>query len=237
MNKALYMKDSYIKEFEAEVIGVKEKYVILSQTAFYPQGGGQESDTGKLITEDGTQYSVVFVGKSEGNISHEVDKEGLKIGDVVKGVLDWEKRYAMMRAHTASHVISAVFHNELGAKITGNQLSREKIRIDFNLEDFDRDLIDRSIAQANTYLARDLPVLISELSSEEARKDPSLIKLAGALPPNVPVLRIVAIGDVDKQADGGTHVHSTKEVGKLKLLKAENKGKNNRRIYLSLNME
>ncbi len=237
MKGALYMNDAYIKEFTAEVTSVKDTYVTLSQTAFYPQGGGQPNDTGVLRTENGEAYKVLFVGKFDGAISHEVDKKGLLVGDRVTGILDWERRYALMRAHTASHVISSVFHDELGAKITGNQLSTEKIRIDFDLEQFDRDLIDKAIAKANEHLARNLPVTISELSSDEAKKNPSLVKLAGALPPNVPFLRIVSIGDVDKQADGGTHVHTTKEVGKLKLLKAENKGKSNRRIYLALEME
>jgi misacylated tRNA(Ala) deacylase len=235
MKEALYMTDSYIKTFEAEVESISNgKYVVLSQTAFYPQGGGQLNDEGILETADGTQYRVLFVGKFDGKISHEVDKAGLKAGDKVTGKLDWERRYTLMRMHTASHVISSVFHDELGAKITGNQLSLDKLRIDFNLENFDRDLIDQAITKANVYLAQDLPVTLSKLLAEEARKDPALIKLAGALPPNIPVFRIVSIGDVDKQADGGTHVHSTKEVGQLKLLKAENKGKNNRRIYLAL---
>lgn len=234
MKQALYMKDSYLQTFEAEVMSVKDKYIVLSQTAFYPQGGGQETDKGSLTTEDGTRYNVVYAGKFDGNISHEVDKEGLKVGDKVLGEIDWQRRYQFMKSHTASHVISAVFHNMLGAKITGNQLSLEKIRIDFNIENFDRELINQAITKANNHLNEDLPVSISEIAAEEARKDPSLIKLAGALPPNVPILRLVQIGDVDKQADGGTHVKSTKEVGQLKLLKAENKGKSNRRIYLIL---
>ena len=137
----LYMNDSYKKEFEATVTAVTDdKFIVLSETAFYPQGGGQPCDTGKFIFND-KEYAVLFVGKFNGQISHEVDKPGLQVGDKIRGVLDWKKRYNHMRAHTASHVISAVFHEDFGAKITGNQLSEEKIRIDFNLENFDRELL------------------------------------------------------------------------------------------------
>jgi len=236
------MDDAYCKEFEAEVISVKDdKYVVLSTTAFYPNSGGQPHDTGTLITSDGTEYPVVYVGKFNGVISHEVSKPGLRPGDTVKGIINWERRYKLMRSHTASHVISAVFHNETGAKITGNQLSEEKIRIDFNLENFDRELLQSLIEKANRILAQNLPVSISYLPREEALKDPSLVKLAGAMPPEVEELRIVTIGNpdnpVDRQADGGTHVASTGEVGVLELLKAENKGKHNRRVYVKLQDE
>ncbi len=232
--RTLYMDDSYIKSFEAEVVSVKDgKFVVLSATAFYPNGGGQPFDTGKII-RDGVEFPVVFVGKFDGSISHEVSREGLKVGDKITGVIDWDRRYKLMRSHTASHVMSAVMHDDYGAKITGNQLSEDKIRIDFSLEDFDRDKIELALVKVNDILSRDLPVSISYLPRDEALKDPSMVKLAGAMPPNVEELRIVSIGDVDRQADGGTHVKSTSEVGSLELIKADNKGKNNRRVYVRL---
>ncbi len=228
------MDDSYIKEFEAEVISVTDdKYVVLDKTAFYPNGGGQPYDTGKILKDD-EEFEVVYVGKFNNKISHEVDKPGLKPGDKIKGIINWERRYKLMRSHTAAHIISAVMHDMFNAKITGNQLSTEKIRIDFSLEDFDREKIMMAINKANEIIKSDLPVSISYMAREEALKDPSMVKLANAMPPAVSTLRIISIGDFDKQADGGTHVHSTKEVGMIELIKAENKGKNNRRVYLRL---
>lgn len=228
------MDDSYLKEFEATVVSVHDdNLIVLDNTAFYPQGGGQPSDTGRLIRGD-EAFPVVSVGKFSGSIRHEVSKPGLKEGDAVRGVIDWPRRYKLMRAHTASHIISSVFHEDFGCKITGNQLSKEKIRIDFDLEDFDRELLQSSIDKANSILAKDLPVTISYMERGEALNTPSMVKLAGALPPAVKELRIVSIGDADVQADGGTHVKNTSEVGAIALVKAENKGKSNRRVYVRL---
>ncbi|RMF05614.1 alanyl-tRNA editing protein [Candidatus Woesearchaeota archaeon] len=235
MEDALYMKDSYLKEFEAEVVSVsQDKYVVLDRTAFYPNGGGQPYDTGRLIRDDGEEFKVVYVGKFDGRISHEVDRPGLKEGDKVKGVIDWERRYELMRYHTAAHILSGVFHKECGAKITGNQLDIGKGRIDFNLEEFDRERIMEYFEKANRIVEEDRPVLVSFMSRDDALKDPDLFKLAGVLPPAVKELRIVEIKDFDRQADGGTHVRSTKEVGKIVFVKAENKGKKNRRVYFKL---
>ena len=236
---AAYMDDSYRKELKTVVKSVTHgKFVVLEDTIFYPQGGGQPFDTGKLVAKDGHTYNVVFTGKFDGAISHEVNRPGLEVGQEVTCVLDWHRRYKLMRAHTASHVISGVFHTDFGAKITGNQLSEDKIRIDFDVEDFDRDILQSSIDKVNALLEQDASVSISYLPREEALEDPSLIKLAGALPPKVDELRIVTIGNparpIDRQADGGTHVRRTKEVGKLELLKAENKGRSNRRVYVGL---
>lgn len=234
MANALYMDDSYLKEFESTVISVKEgKFVVLDNTAFYPNGGGQPYDTGKLV-KDGEEFPVVFVGKFDGQISHEVGKEGLKEGDKVKGVIDWDRRYALMRYHTAAHILSGVFHKEAGALITGNQLDVGKGRIDFALENFDRDQMAKYFEDSNKIVAEDHPLKVYYMEREEALKLPEMVKLAGALPPAVKDLRIVDIEGFDRQADGGTHVKSTKEVGKIIFTKAENKGKSNRRVYFAL---
>src|SRR3989338_5756438 len=145
MQNALYMTDSYLKEFEATVESVKDdKFVVLSQTAFYPKGGGQEHDTGALLC-NGEEYPVVFAGKFDGKISHEVSKPGLKIGDKVTGKIDWDRRYRHMRMHTAAHIIDAILYNESGALCTGNQLGMEKSRIDFSLDVLDRDKIQQYV--------------------------------------------------------------------------------------------
>ncbi|MFC1800846.1 alanyl-tRNA editing protein AlaXM [Nanoarchaeota archaeon] len=232
--KALYMEDSYLKEFASKVKSVKDgKFVILDDTAFYPNGGGQLFDTGVLV-RNGEEFKVVFVGKFDGSISHEVDHEGLAEGDEVVGRIDWERRYKLMRSHSASHVLSAVLYKEAGALITGNQIGLDKTRIDFNLENFDREKLIEYIAKANEIIKKNLPINVKFMPRVEAEKDPSLQKLAKGLPPGIEEIRIIEIEDYDRQADGGTHVKSTEEIGELEFLKAENKGAQRRRVYFKL---
>ncbi len=234
MENALYMNDSYLKEFEAVVKSVKDdKYIVLSQSAFYPQGGGQPFDTGAMLT-DGQDYPVVFVGKFEGKISHEVGKSGLMTGDHVKCSIDWDRRYRLMRMHTAAHIIDAVLYNDAKALCTGNQLGSDKSRIDFSLDVLDRDKIQQYIDMANEWVKKAIDVKIYFLPREEALKIPGVVKLAAVMPPEVKELRIVEIPGIDIQADGGTQVKNTSEIGKISLVSVENKGKNNRRMYYSL---
>jgi misacylated tRNA(Ala) deacylase len=234
MSKALYLEDSYLKECSATVVSVKDgKYIVLNQTVFYPKGGGQPWDTGKIVKE-GEIYNVVYVGKFSGDISHEVDGTGLKEGDAVNCVLNWERRYKLMRSHTAAHLFASLLCTGTGALVTGNQLEEDKVRFDFSLEKFDRDILEEYISKANELLRKDAPVRWYELPREEALKIPGVIKMAEAFPPDIPRLRIVEIVGVDKQADGGTHVKNLREVGQIRLLKSENKGKYNRRVYFTL---
>jgi misacylated tRNA(Ala) deacylase len=234
MTKALYLEDSHLKECDSVVVSIKDgKYVVLDQTIFYPKGGGQPCDTGK-INKANEVYTVVYVGKFSGEISHEVDHTGLKEGDRVHCLLDWERRYRLMRSHTAAHVFASLLCTGAGVLVTGNQLEEDKIRFDFSLEKFDRGTLEEYIEKANELFKKDIPVKWYELPRDEALKIPGLIKMAEAFPPNIPSLRVVEIVGVDKQADGGTHVRNLKEVGQIKLLKTENKGKSNRRIYFTL---
>jgi misacylated tRNA(Ala) deacylase len=234
MTRALYLENSYLKECEAVVISVKEdKYVVLDQTVFYPKGGGQPGDTGKIVS--GNQvYNVVFVGKFSGEISHEVDRPGLKAGDKVRCVLDWDRRYRLMRSHTAAHLFASLLCNGTGALVTGNQLETDKIRFDFSLEHFNPETLEKYVAKTNELLKKDTPIKSYELPREEALKIPGVVKMAEAFPPDIPRLRIVELVNLDKQADGGTHVKNLNEVGQIRPLKTENKGKNNRRIYFTL---
>ncbi len=235
MKEALYLEDSYKKEFTATVTDVRDgRFVFLDQTLFYPNGGGQPNDTGKFIDQGNKEYNVMFVVKSEGRISHEVDSIGLRPGDKIKGIINWERRYKHMRAHTSAHIVSGIINKRTGALITGNQLAEDKIRIDFNLDDFDPELLRRFIDEANELIKKDLKITTRIIAREEAEKDGSLFKLAKSLPESIREIRIVSIGDFDSQADAGTHVNSTKEIGTLEFLKAENKGKNNRRLYYCL---
>jgi misacylated tRNA(Ala) deacylase len=234
MTKALFLIDSYLKEAEATVTSVKDgKYVTLGQTIFYAKGGGQPHDTGQII-KGNEGYNVVYVGKFSGDISHEVDHTGLRAGDTVHCVLNWERRYKLMRSHTAAHVLAALLNKGTSALITGNQLEEDHVRFDFSLEKFDRNILEAYLAKANELFGTDVPVKWYELSREEALKIPRIVKMAEAFPPDLPTLRIVEIVGVDKQADGGTHVKNLNEIGKVELIKTENKGKNNRRIYFKL---
>jgi len=232
--KALYLEDSYLKECDATVVSIKDgRYVVLDQTVFYPTGGGQPCDIGKIMKGDEV-YNVVYVGKFSGEISHEVDLVGLEDGDKVHCVLDWTRRYKLMRSHTAAHVFASLLCRGTGALVTGNQLEEEKVRFDFSLEKFDREILKEYMDKANDFFKKDIPVKWYELSREEALKIPGVVKMAEAFPPDIPYLRIVEVVGVDKQADGGTHVKNLREVGQIILLKAQNKGKNNRRVYFKL---
>ena len=234
MKDALYMTDSYLKEFEAVVESVRDdKFVILNETAFYPQGGGQPFDTGVMKNND-DDYPVIFVGKFEGRISHEVSKPGLKVGDLVSCKIDWGRRYRLMRMHTSAHIIDAILYQESGALCTGNQLGLDKSRIDFSLDTLDREKIQQYVDIANEWVQKAVDVKIYSLPREDALKIPGIVKLASAMPPEVRELRIVEIPGIDLQADGGTQVKNTSEIGKISLVSVENKGKNNRRMYFTL---
>ncbi len=234
MEQALYMNDSYLREFEATVESVKDdKYVVLDKTAFYPQGGGQPLDIG-ILTKGNEEYPVVFVGKFSGQISHEVARPGLKAGDKVTGKINWERRHKFMRMHTAAHILISIFNRESNVLITGNQIDLDKTRIDFNMAEFDREKIMHYIDQANDIVDQNPEVKMYYLEREEAMKIPGVVKLAVALPPSVSILRIVEIPGIDIQADGGTHVKSLREIGRIELVKAENKGKDNRRVYYTV---
>ena len=232
MSKALYLDDMSLKEFEAEVVSVKDgKYVVLDQTAFYPKSGGITNDEGTL-TRGSDVFNVVYVGKFGGEISHEVDPEGLQVGDKVTARLNWDRRYKLMRYHTAAHVLSGAFYKNLGAKITGNDIATlDQGRIDFNLEHFDRSLIEEQVDKGNEIIQENHPVEVYYLARSEVEKDPDLVKLAMGIPKGIKNLRIVDIKNFDRQPDGGCHVQSLKEIGKINIKKLVNKGKNNRRLY------
>ena len=242
--KALYLNDSYMKEFEAAVASVggdgdkAGRFIVLDRTAFYPNSGGQPWDEGTIARiQDREAFRVVFAGKFGGSISHEVDRRGLKPGDKVKCRIDWDRRYKLMRSHTAAHIISEIINRETGALITGNQLDVEKSRIDFSVPEFDREKLKSYEEKANEIVSQGMEVMFEFKSREEVMKDPGMTKLAKgieSLPTDVKTLRIVRIGSFDVQADGGTHVKSTNEVGRIEFIDFVNKGKNNRRVYFRL---
>lgn len=232
MTELLFMNDSYMKECEATVTEITEKGIILNKTIFYPQGGGQPSDIGKIIFNN-KEYDISKVKKENGKIVHYCEHD-LSPNDNIRLVIDWDRRYKLMRMHTAAHVISTLFFKKTGALITGNQLDIDKSRIDFNIENFDKEKMMTIVEEANQAMKQGHEVTVSYMLREEALKDPELVKLASVLPPAVKELRIVKIGNLDRQADGGTHVKNTTEVGDIKVISMDNKGKANRRLYYTL---
>lgn len=237
--EALYLNDAYLKEWTAKVVSVNDggnghSFVVLDKTAFYPKGGGQPHDEGVLI-KDSKEYKVIFTVKLSGEISNEIDNNGnepLKLGDIVECRLNWERRYKLMRMHTACHVFAGVLHKETGAMITGNQLDTEQSRIDFSVEQYNPEKLIEYVNKANAILNEGHNNKIYYLD-KNADVD-KFLRLAKGLPPNITNIRIVEIEGFDAQPDGGTHVHNTKEVGRIVFQKSENKGKNNRRVYFNL---
>ncbi|MCC6055400.1 MAG: alanyl-tRNA editing protein [Desulfurococcaceae archaeon] len=238
MTELLYQYDSYLKEFTAKVLDIIEgMYVILDRTAFHPKTGGLESDTGYIIKGD-IRYTVVEVllEKYSSRVLHKIQVpiENLKVDDEVIGVINWERRYRIMRLHTASHIIAAIMYTKYNALITGGNITPEYAYDDYSLETFDKKVFEDAIAEANSIVKRGIEVKIYWLNREEAMKIPGIVKLASRMPPSVSRLRIVEIPGIDIQADGGPHVRNTSEIGEIMLIKAENKGKNRKRLYFTV---
>jgi len=230
VTRRLFWEDMYAKEFDARVVSVSGARVALDQTAFNPRGGGLVSDIGAL---DGRR--VLEVVKEGEEIYHVLEtQDAMAVGEQVHGVLDWDRRYRIMKMHTAAHILSSVVNTETGALITGNQISPDESRVDFDLESFDRSKMSYYIDKVNQAVARELEVKTFFMKREEALATPGFVKLANAMPPSLDMLRIVQIGDVDTQADGGVHVRNTREIGKVQGLRADNKGKSNRRLYFTV---
>ncbi|ACP48262.1 Threonyl/alanyl tRNA synthetase SAD [Sulfolobus islandicus Y.N.15.51] len=234
MTEELYLKDSYIKEFEGRVVKIEDSYVMLDKTSFYPGGGGLENDTGFLINERGEKINVIEAKRGEnGEILHKIDQNAsLNVGDKVIGKINWERRYRMMRLHTASHIVAALAYSKFGALITGGHISPEQAKDDFNVEN--KDTLIELINEANEIVKKGIELKIYFLPREEALMIPAIVKLAGRNPPQIPIWRIVEIPGIDIQADGGPHVNNTKEIGEIVLLKVENKGKGRKRVYYTV---
>jgi len=233
MTETVFLEDCYLREIDATVMTAEGNKVELDKSIFCYEGGGQPADNG-IVLAGSTAYKVIDVRKESGKIMHYLDKEGLRSGNQVHCVIDWARRYLLMRYHTALHILSAIIYQSTGALITGGQISLDKARVDFNLENFDREKVSEYVRKANDAIRRNMSIRTYFMKREDALKVPGMVKLANTLPPQVSNLRIVEIGDVDTQADGGTHVANTSEIGQIEVTKMENKGKNNRRIYFQL---
>lgn len=233
MTKLLFMDDSYLKEVGTTVIEALDNKVETEETIFHPLGGGLPADTG-WIYFSGKGSRIVDVRKEQGRVFHYVEGELPKKGEKVLLKLDWERRYRIMRMHTAAHLLSALFYERAGALITGNGIKPDRSRIDFSLKEFDRGLMVRLVEEANRIIKEDRRVKIFYMRRKEALSRPGLVKLAKVLPPNIKVLRMVEIEGVDLQPDGGPHVSRLSEIGEIVLDKLENRGRENRRLYYRL---
>jgi misacylated tRNA(Ala) deacylase len=230
----LYLRDAYLKEFDATVTEVDTdgRRVALDRTAFYPTGGGQPHDTGEL-----SGPPVAEVRKGDGDVVWHTLGDGRlpDAGDVVGGTLDWARRHALMRTHTALHVLCGVIWNEWGKAVTGGNMEPLSARMDFEFDPLPEGFGPRVEELVNAELAAARPIEVFFLPRDEALADEALIRTKVSLiPASVREIRVVDIVGLDKQADGGTHVRRTDEVGRIKVVKTESKGKGNKRIRLEV---
>jgi misacylated tRNA(Ala) deacylase len=226
--------DAYCRSTDAVITEVLEGAVVLDRTVFYPRGGGQPGDTGVLQTATG-EIEVLDTFKKGGKLLHGIGRGNLEPGASVRAVIDWERRYMLMRTHTALHALSAVIWRDFDAKVTGGNMEPGSARMDFELDaisvDFGRE-VERVL---NDELEKHLPVYVHFLAREAALADPDLIRTkVNLLPDFIDPIRVIEIEGLDKQADGGTHVASTAEVGRVSVVKTESKGKANKRIRIEL---
>ncbi len=229
MVELLYLDDAYLVEFEAEVVDAHAPLLYLDRTAFYPGGGGQPSDTG-IIKYGDSELKVV--GMEREDFGHVIEGELPRKGSRVKGIIDWERRYKIMRTHTAVHVISGVAYMNFGVKITGNQLYPGRARVDLSFESLSRELVEDIIESSNEIIKKDYKVNVLYLTKEEFINRPDLMRVNPKLYEKYDQIRVVEIVGFDAQADGGTHVKSLREIGKISLEKYESKGRKNKRIYV-----
>lgn len=235
MTELLYLTDSYLREFDASVTVVTDGGVVLDRTAFYVQGGGQPSDTGLLRDGEGPEYTVRKVQRVKGQVVHKLDGERPVVSSKVRGIIDWDQRYALMRTHTALHILCGVIWRDYGSSVTGGNMQPLKARMDFELESMTAEFSAEVEAKINEEVAAARPVRTRMLPREEAFQIPDLIRTKiNLLPESIQDVRVVDIEGLDLQADGGTHVANTSEVGRITVTGHESKGRINKRLRIEL---
>ena len=238
MTERLYHSDSYLREFQAVVTAADPavRAVVLDRTAFYPGGGGQPCDFGTLAV-GGVTWPVVRTRKAGEEVEHFLGGETPlpQAGTALTGSLDWPRRYRLMRTHTAMHILCGVVFRDFGALVTGGDMDLQQARMDFEFESMSRDLVEGIEQSINLEVEKNRPIRVKVFPREEAFQIPDLIRTkVNLLPPGIPEVRTVEIVGLDLQADGGTHVHATGEVGRIHIVDYKSKGKINKRLYVEL---
>ncbi|MFP3854144.1 MAG: alanyl-tRNA editing protein AlaXM [Anaerolineales bacterium] len=234
MTELLYFDDSYQRKFEATVQEVEGQRVLLDQTAFYPGGGGQPSDMG-LLKSDDQSWPVTKVKKQGNSVWHTVEGDPPSPGTRVTGELDWDRRYQLMRTHTAMHILCGVIWRDYQVSVTGGNMDPLRGRMDFEFDSMTRELADEIEEKINQEVEASRPVTTDILPREEAFQIPDLIRTKiNLLPEGINEVRVVEIEGLDLQADGGTHVANTEEVGRIRVTDYKSKGANNKRIVVEL---
>jgi misacylated tRNA(Ala) deacylase len=235
MTEEIPARDAYRAVAEGQVVEITPEGIVLDRTVFYARGGGQPGDTG-TIRYHGGEVAVVDTVRVGGKVLHVVtDPGGLAPGMEVEGEIDWERRYRVMRTHTALHALSGVVWRDFGAKVTGGNMEPGVARMDFELESMSAEFGRKVESRLNQELVKGYPAEIVFLAREAALADPDLIRTkVNLIPDYVQEIRVVDIVGLDRQADGGTHVRSTLEVGEVKVVKTESKGKANKRMRIEL---
>jgi misacylated tRNA(Ala) deacylase len=240
MTQLLYYQDAYLRNFTATLVGVErgdeQTRILLDQTAFYPGGGGQPNDLG-LVTIAGQTYVVTKVAKEGGSLWHTLGGAvpALAVGERVEAELDWDRRYKLMRTHTAMHILCGVVWRDYGASVTGGNMDPGAGRMDFEFASLTRAMIGEIEAKCNAEVAAAHPVRTQILPREQAFQIPDLIRTKiNLLPEGITEVRTVELVGLDLQADGGTHVANTQEVGSIKVVDYKSKGAINKRVYIEL---
>lgn len=234
MTEELCATDAYARSCEATVVASSEEGVVLDRTVFYARGGGQPGDTGTLRWEGG-EVRVADTVKQAGEVLHVLESPAPEVGTRVVAEIDWDRRLTLMRTHTALHALSGIVFRDYGAKVTGGNMEPGVARMDFELESISQEFGREVEEKLNAALAEDHPVHVSFLPRAEALADPDLIRTkVNLIPEHVDPIRVIDLEGLDKQADGGTHVRSTAEVGRVRVAKTESKGKGFKRMRIEL---
>lgn len=234
MTELLYLEDAYLKTFGAHVVEASEEGVVLDQTAFYPGGGGQPCDRGQLHAR-GSTWNIVRVRKISGEIWHQIEGADISPGTEIQGTLDWDHRYKLMRTHTAMHILCGVIWRDYGASVTGGNMEPLRGRMDFEFETMRKELVEEIERKINLEVAAARPLKTAIIPRVEAFEIPDLIRTKiNLLPPSIQEVRVVEIEGLDLQADGGTHVANTKEVGTIRIVDYKSKGAINKRLVVEL---
>ena len=237
----LFLRDAYLTETAATVVALDDERnaVALDRTVLYPTGGGQPHDTGTLVVDGATtgeaKLPITAVKKEGPTVWHVVDGTPPAIGTEVQAIVDWDRRHELMRTHTAMHVLCGVIWNEYGKAVTGGNMEPLTGRMDFEFDPLPEGFAEHVTAAVNAEIATDRPIEVSFLDRATALADEDLIRTkVNLIPESVTTIRVVDIVGLDRQADGGTHVSSTGEVGHFEITKTESKGKGNKRVRIKL---